>query len=94
MVGKGYGMHVVIMQARVQLKSGDRVRYNPPFADPHAGKLATVEGFADDEKDPTTPYWIQITYDIDVGEERKEDNFIAIRYAILEGQRLTEPRDS
>lgn len=87
---------VVILQARVDLKQGDRVRFAPRWADARAGKVAMVMGiievvndkcFMPLHPDPTElrgPYWLRVVF-----EESKTEDALAAYDCVLEEERGT-----
>ena len=84
-------MHTVIMQTRVRIGIGDRVRYNPPFAHPYSGQTAVIKGFAADERNPDSRYWVEVEFDHEKKSESEKVQFLALRYTILEESRETMP---
>ena len=96
MPGHEKAAQIVILQARVELKLGDRIRFAPRWADTRNGKVARVieivndKGLASHHPDSAelrSPYWLRVVF-----EESGAKDAVAAHYCILEEKRETLAR--
>ena len=71
-------MTLCLMQAKIDLKKGDLVEYNPPFADPRKGQMYVVDGFPVNQPGGPghPPYWVSVLED-------KETLALALRHCLV-----------
>jgi hypothetical protein len=53
----------VTVLAEVELKQGDRLRYNPPFATELKGKVAAFLAVSDPQPRDEPTYWIDVRFE-------------------------------